>query len=84
MFDNHIISASNLLTTQFADPFKLKKEQKLSMLMENVINGVIFIFILVKYHYIHHSDFVIIEIEYQCIHSLNTGNSNKILQETFH
>ena len=85
LFDDHIISASNLLMTQFIDPFKLKKRTKAIY-----VNGECYkwgdFYIYFGQISLHTSpaDFVIVEIEYQCLHSFNIGNSNKILQETFH
>eukprot|EP01084_Bolivina_argentea_P068812 125253_1 len=85
LFDNHIIHASNLLTTQFTNPFKLKKRTKAIY-----VNGECYkwgdFYIYFGQISLHKSpaDFIIVEIEYQCLHSLNIGNSHKILQEIFH
>merc|ERR1711971_662687 len=83
MFDHHIIAASNLLTSQFLDPFKLKKRTKIIF-----VNGECYefgdFFIYFGQISLHTSpaDYVVLEIEYRG--NSQDNKSDKILQDVFH
>lgn len=85
LFENHVLSAADLLTSQLIDPFKLNKKSKAIF-----VNGECYQwgdFLIYFGQISKHSspaDFVIVEIEYQCCHSLSNGNTSRILQEIFH